>query len=91
MHWQVIAPNINDEEETPDLRGNAWFRKGLTLAKAGERGLTPEEYSPSTDGRYVFSYQWHPTEDQLLIAAGEKSLDPDQEEISNIYVIIFPD
>lgn len=90
-NWQVIAPHIRDNLKLPDLRGNAWLRKGLRIARVGERGLEPMEYAPPTKGKYVFSYQWHPEENQLLCAVGEKSLDPEQNEVSNIYIVKLPD
>jgi len=89
--WQVVAPRINDEEEWPDLRGNAWLRKGLTINRIGPEGLEDVEYRPETEGAYIYSYQWHPTLDRLLVAAGEKSLDPEEAETSNIYTVILPD
>lgn len=90
-NWQVIAPRIRDNLELPNLRGNAWLRKGLKIARVGERGLESEEFAPATKGTYIFSYQWHAEEDRLLFAAGEKSLDTEQFEVSNIYVAILPD
>ncbi len=90
-NWQVIAPRIRDNLELPDTRGRAWLRKGLKIARLGERGLESEEFTPATKGTYIFSYQWHAKEDRLLFAAGEKSLDPEQSEVSNIYIAILPD
>ena len=89
--WHVIAPHIHDDLELPNLGDNARSRRGLRIARLGEGATEPIEYLPLDEGLYIFSYQWHPDKDVLLLAAGEKSLKADQPEISNIYILRMPD
>jgi hypothetical protein len=74
-NWIVISPD-------PSLRG--LFARNLAVARI-EDGVIKEPAYQLHSG-VVFSYQWHPTQDKLLFAAGRRSRNTSSYDSSDIFV-----